>query len=167
MDALVLGNYLLMKRGQPSWPEEQGRMGQSADERASEAGPIDERLLTDLRRVFAKRFLPAIAELKGAGYRPLVAPCELDESGGSMWRDVSASDDDSSIFFFPAELIERESSASARARGIVSSWRDAALAECLQPVVAALLEVEAKRQRRSSSQLSEDQQVSDSIYVMF
>jgi len=134
---------------------------------------MDERLLTDLRRVFAKRFLPAIAELKGAGYRPLVAPCESDESGesggsgGSMWRDVSASDDDSSIFFFPAELIERESSVSERARGIVSSWRDAALAECLQPVVAALLEVEAKRQHRSSSQLSEDPQVSDSIYVMF
>ena len=88
-------------------------------------------------------------------------------SGASMWRDASASDDSKAIFFFPEELIETGSSASERAQGIVSSWRDAALAECLQPVVAALLEVEARHQHRSRSVVTEDQQVSDSIYVMF
>jgi len=155
MDVLALGDYVLLKSEQPSWPEEKGHI----DEYGEDVGTIEDEFTAELQRVFRDRFLPAVAELKRGAYRPLVRPFRQDQS---TWQEVSPADDSPSIFSLPGAP-GGEWSPADRARGIVRFWRDQNLGRALEPVVTELFDVLA----RHRPQMLEDEEVSDTMYVMF
>ena len=109
---------------------------------------------------FIEKFLPAVARIKQDNYKSILKPFKQCTT---TWQDVDVSSDGKNIFFFPTELTRSSCSPSEKARGIVRSWNNAHLASHLEPVIAELFRIAGTYQR----QLAEDEEVSESMYVMF
>ena len=157
MDALVLGNFLLLKAEQKPWPEKKGHVESDGVWRA----PMDGGLARRTEDVFDKLFLPVATKLLESdrlkvdtGFR----------RSSSRWRDAQEPDNVGDLFEIPAALDGNgDSDAAQMASALVAGWTPRETAEALRPVVEELLRLGVAYGR--GGELSEE--VSDSVYVMF
>jgi carbamoyltransferase len=155
MDALVLGDFLLLKEEQPAWPESKGHV-----ETHDESAPVleDSGFFKALQKIYRADFLKAAANAK--------ADCRVStdfSKSKTTWSDHANSHSAESIFCIPPELDSSEPDAAAMAQAVTQFWSEGAAREALRPVVEKLLKT---GQRYAASEEIEER-VSDSIYVMY
>ena len=159
MDALVLGDCLLLKGEQPPWPEGRGEITEETDPRLSrgaEPGPF----LSALEEIHARDFLPVAERLRAAGGLRVSTQWHRLRSA---WVDCEAPGGVASPFEIPAALDSDAPDPRAQAEAITSYWTPGEATEALRPIVQRLLELE--RRYPGKEPLAEE--VSESIYVMF
>ena len=155
MDAMVLGNFLLLKEEQGSWPEEKGHI---EEDNTIPPVDLDNPLIKALRKIFNRDFLPAAKRLQ-------------DQEGGimipvfrrapTMWVDHSAPSQ--SITEIPPELDMPTSDARRIAEAMTRFWRYGNGNDILRAIVEKLLEVGEQFLNIEEA----PEQVHDSIYVMY
>jgi carbamoyltransferase len=159
MDALVLGDCLLLKGEQPPWPEGRGEITEETDPRLSrgaEPGPF----LSALLALHSREFLPVAERLRAAGKLRVSTRWHRLRSA---WADCEAPGGVASPFEIPAALDSATPDARAQAEAITRYWAPGEATEALRPVVQRLLELEQRFPGKEP--LAEE--VSESIYVMF
>jgi hypothetical protein len=155
MDALVLGNYLLLKGDQPPWPEDNSpATGKPLTHSSFSADFIEE-----LRAVYTGTFLPVMQRIRSNGYVPMRGSFK---SRTTLWQDFTSEQTPATIFSIPTEMAEIKDPARTAA-ALTGFWRPGEITETLRPVVAKILAVGA---RHPSDQTLEEE-VSESVYVMF
>ncbi len=154
MDALVLGDVLLLKGEQPAWNE---RKGHDEHETPVRSKKLPQQLARDLQTVFRDAFLP-IAN----AHKVTLAP---GGEGGS-WRDVTHSTDKSQFEIAPA-LDAASMNPADMAAAVVQHWQrtDGAQRDQLREVVGQLLAVALKHRPDHITEAAET--VSDAVYVMY
>ena len=154
MDVLALGNQLLVKAAQPPWPEDKGHVEKSEDAPAAETVRTDQKL----RVLFHQVFLPALAKLHGD------LRCRLEgHAGDSNWQAHQPPASIRAVFEIPAALQATDLDPRAMTTALVGQWQPGPATEALRPVVEALL---ALARAKPVAQRA-DEQVPDSVYVMF
>jgi len=156
MDALVLGNCLVLKEQQPPWPEPKGHI----DEHAVESVPLNPALAAALTRLFERDFLPLAGPMNAGNGSPLLRPFK---NRTSTWEDHADPETPEGIFHYPSELLDDDSAPARLAAAITRQWSNRALAEMLTPLVAKLI----KTGRKFADENELVEEVSESIYVMF
>ncbi len=154
MDVLALGNQLLVKAGQPPWPEEKGHVEKSEDVPDAETVRADQKL----RALFNQVFLPALAKLQGD------LRCRLEgQAGDSNWQVHQPPANLRDVFEIPAALQAMDLDPRAMTTALVRQWQPGPATEALRPVVEALLALARARPLAERA----DEKVPDSVYVMF
>ena len=160
MDALVLGDFLLHKEGQPAWREPKGEVGSDDVETvvAKEApDPAARRLEKKLRGVYRTSFLPIARQLLASGEGGLATKQKAE----STWVDHSAPASVERLFTVPRALDNPYATPAEIADAIQSSWRPGAAKAALRPVLIDLMKARPKEQKET------EETVSTSVYVMF
>ena len=98
MDALILGNFLLIKTEQPQWTEAKRQIAEHDD--ALEQA-VNNRFIKALRRIYVNEFLPIASSLRKQG---LVQVSTAFERVPSTWQDFTADQSPESIFPIPAAI---------------------------------------------------------------
>jgi carbamoyltransferase len=157
MDVLVLENFILFKEEQPDWPEPKGHFDEY------DTGPPQKfpRALTQgLESIFDSDFLPKGKKLREA--LELKVSTAIGE-GGSRWDEHTPVPSLRDSFEIPEALDSANPDPQAMATAITAQWTPGAATEALRPIVAKLIELG----REVSGSDEADEEVSDSIYVMF
>ena len=97
MDALILGNCLLIKTEQPQWTEAKGQIAEHDD---SLLQTVDSRFIKALRRIYANEFVPIASSLRD---QRMVQVSTAFERVPSTWEDFTADQSPQAIFPIPAE----------------------------------------------------------------
>lgn len=142
MDVLVLEDFLLLKKEQPPYPDDDSR--EQASSTSFETGLTDQ-----LNIIFFQEFLPAA--------KKLAVPLDMAPDTESSWLDWKEPEED--FYRFP----EGFDSPDEAAREITASWTDSAMARQLKPCIAAIMAVGDAHSRETA--LVEE--VSNQMYVMF
>lgn len=156
MDVLALGNYVLLKHEQPTWPEEKGHVERDAEP----AGRSDDRLAAGLTRIFNEELMPAARELRGQS-----RAASRFEGRSTTWRDAAAVPDPQALFLPPAEAATGTPDPGRLAEAIATSWQPGAVSSRLKQVLVQLIELGQGSERPDASDVEE--QVPDSVYVMY
>jgi carbamoyltransferase len=153
MDALVLGNFLVVKDGSAK-ATEKGAMDESEKQHVAEKGPLDERL----RRVFREEILPLA---RNASARDVHVG--LRASGArSTWRPVSA-ELLNDIAPIPHEIDEAKPRADEFAAAVTRYWQPGPVTDAMQGTLARLVAFVSGAERQTAL----DEDVSSFTYVMF
>jgi carbamoyltransferase len=157
MDALVLGDFLLVKTEQPGWFEDAGTLKER--DLALPAEPFDP-LARKLEELFETHFLPIARLLKRRGALGI----DGGSSGASTtWGDYRNGNSPEKIFVIPPELDTPETDPEAMAQAITRCWSGEEAAKALRPLVARLLRLGARYPLSDSLQ----EEVEDAVYIMF
>ena len=141
MNVLALGNYILLKEEQPPWPEGKGESLESEDAAKTEPSRHPEGLLRDLRKIFQKRFLPLSVALREQG---AVRVDTTFRQTATEWAEIDGGSSTKQIFEYPASLLET-------------------VPRSLRPLLEELIEIG----RRYPAEEALEEEVSESVYVMF
>ena len=158
MDALMMGNVLLLKSDQPLRDEVRG----AVENDDVEVQPVrkDEALDRALRRLYRDRFRPAALQMRSCA--DLLGPDLTDCP--SAWVAYSAAESHDELFGIPSALDRRDAPIEEIADAVIRSWRPGPAREALRPVLLDLLR--AGRRHRAAD-LDEAEEVSSAVYVMF
>jgi len=156
MDTLILGNFMLLKEEQPEWMEPKGCIDEYQEVKVS----LDPELSKTLMGLFETQFLPAVHEAKKAGLVSLVKPFKEESS---TFLPGPAFDNPKTFFEFPKELEDPDCSPTTVAASITACWYNQELGKRMTPVLASLLELAEK----SGDNLASEEEVSESMYVLF
>lgn len=160
MNLLALGNFVLLKEEQPSWPEGQAEGLESEDATRVEQTTQPEGLLRELKTLFKEDFLPLVRELKGKN-RVLV---NVDFSQApSMWTPLRETLSVKEWFEIPLELDVPNPDPVKLADVLMKFWVPGPATEAARPLLIKLLELGL----RFPAQDALEEQVSESVYVMF
>ncbi len=157
MDALVLGNCLLMKGDQPSWPEAKGHVEEDEPVRPVQG---QEAMLAALRGIWARDFLPAAESLRGRG---LVRVGTQLRKTATTWEDVGVPETREAIFAVPADADAARPDPERMAAALVRSWTPGPATDALRPVLVRLIRLGLRFPPRGAF----EEEVPDSIYVLF
>ena len=166
MDVLALGDFVLFKEEQPTWPEppakglelEDAPSGK-AEERSGESS--QKSLVGKLSRVFESEFLPRAQKLRQANVlRISLQPMEVE----STWVQLTEPSPSELFSYGKAHLATNESPPdSAIAEEISRRWCSREAAELMTDLVAKILATSEPWRE----QVKLDEQVSESVYAMF
>jgi len=157
MDVLMLGNCLLTKSGQPNWPETKGHL-EKKDAAVRMKFPMG--LIRGLRRIYAKEFVPASIALGERRVDRIFSP--INERS-STWENPNIDQSPKAIFSIPGAMDSAVPNAEIMARALTESWVAGPVTEALRPVLVSLVKL---GHRYQATEL-QDEDVSDSVYVMF
>ncbi|HEX7880420.1 MAG TPA: carbamoyltransferase N-terminal domain-containing protein [Candidatus Eisenbacteria bacterium] len=155
MDALVLGDFLLLKEDQPATSLVPEPVSKTVNTRELES-PLSE----ELRRIYREEFLPLVTRLDGRG----VEVSEKPTGQPTLWRDLHESDDPRAIFQVPERLTNPNAPPAEAAQAMLRYWGEGPVRDAAEPVLARLLALSRKMP------LALDQghaKVHDTIYVMY
>lgn len=156
MDVLVLGHYLLVKDGQPEWPEKKGHI----EEYDCKPEIVQEAFLTALGTVFEEVFLPIAGTIRANGFSPMRG--KFGEKI-SIWADPDQTESREWIFEIPEALDSQTADPAMMAQAITQYWNSDSVTGSLRPVVEDLL----RTARRFPQTVPMREEVSESVYVMF
>jgi carbamoyltransferase len=159
MDALVLGNFLLLKEDQPDG----GSIVNIAEpKRTARAEPKTGDDQTQfLRDLFHREFVP-LAERLGPLDEVRVRLKPLGTA--SEWADYRGPMEPQGIFEIPRELDDPEASFQRMAKALTAAWTPGPVTEALRPLLARLFE---HGRRRPVAEMADVEGVSESLYVMY
>jgi carbamoyltransferase len=160
MDALVLGDYLLLKSDQPASGGDRGAV-ENDDVETAPAGPVDRRLDRVLRGLYRDAFRPTAMKLRESGH---LALCRA-ASASSTWVESSANVGDS-VFRVPAAFDSAGASPDRLADALAAEWQPGPARDALRPLLQRLFETGLQRSG-STGDTDEAPEVSHSVYVMF
>ena len=160
MDVLALGDFILLKPEQPSWPEGKGEGLENEDiaQVAPESHPP--MLIAKLERLFDREFWPAAERLNAKGG---VLVAEKFSGKATTWVDADEPSDLRSLFELPAALRDENPDPEEFATELTKPWHGRQAAELLRPVLARLIRVGLDH----PVDVELEEQVSESVYVMF
>jgi carbamoyltransferase len=158
MDVLALDDYILLKGEQPAWPEGKGEGLENEDVTVAASETQPEELLKELSALFYKEFWPAAEKLKASGH---VHVKEEFRKAPTMWEDACEPADLKPVFELGKALQTEDPNEFADV--LTNAWLHREGAAMLKPVLAKLVKAGLKHQ--VSVEL--DEQVSESVYVMF
>jgi carbamoyltransferase len=158
MDVLALEHYILLKEEQPVWPEgkAEGLEAEDVTMAASETEP--EELLKELSALFQRDFWPAAEKLKASGH---VHVKEEFRKVPTMWEDACEPADLAPVFELGQALQTEDPNEFAAV--LTGAWLHREAAAMLKPVLVKLIKAGLKY----PVSVELDEQVSESVYVMF
>jgi carbamoyltransferase len=159
MDALVLGDCLLLKPEQPVWPEGRGVITEEIDSRYGRAA-IAPAFARALAETYTRHFLPVAERLRRAGALGFDLGFTRGRSGWVECRDAAGT---RASFTIDPALDQAHPDPAAMAAAISAHWTRGDAAEALRPILTRLLALE--RRHPGTEPLAEE--VSESMYVMF
>jgi carbamoyltransferase len=157
MDALILGNCLLIKGEQPRWREAERGTAKHND---SLQQTVDSRFIKALRRIYAKEFLGVAISLRDA---ELVQVSAAPSGQASTWQDFTAEQSPGLIFPMPEATDPARPDPEEMTESIIRFWAPGPATDALRPVLASLIRL--GRQFPVNGALEEE--IPESIYVMF
>jgi carbamoyltransferase len=158
MDVLFLGNCVLIKSDQPSWPESGGaEEGDDIQTVTSEA----EGRSNEITKIFDRTFLPIAEALQRNGG---IAIGGDFRRVSSTWLDVEEASRDQGPARFTRRRDWRTRTPHDSARQLIGPWRHQVAAAAFIPVLDALLRVQPGGHDHS---LADQESVPESIYVMY
>jgi carbamoyltransferase len=160
MDVLALEDYILLKPEQPPWFEGKGEGLENEDVVQASAERAPEKLLEELSQVFDKDFWPAAQMLKASGQ---VRISEEFRKTKTMWEDSNEPADRKPLFELGQEALSQEPDPVRFADELTANWLSPEAATVLKPAVTKLIRIGLKHQ----VEVEIDEQVSESVYVMF
>lgn len=159
MNVLALGDHVLVKEEQPTWPEGRGEGLESEDVTKVETSSQPAGLIRGLRRIFNDSFLPVSKKLLETG---MVHVDTVFRGTPSTWREFNGAGIAHDIFEFPAELHMAQPEASKFADALLRQWTPEA-AQALRPLVEELVVLGLQYPPKEAL----EEEVSESVYVMF
>jgi hypothetical protein len=150
MDILALGNFVLLKSDQPTWPEARGEGLESEDAAVDLREAHPEEFLEKIRRAFHQNFLPVAAQLRK---QKSILVDETFLRGPSKWVDAEES--------LPRPMPDVPDAARF-VEDLVGQWHAQPAAQAFRPVLIELVAAGLKYPIEE-----ETEKVSESIYVMF
>jgi len=160
MDVLALGDYILLKPEQPQWFEGKGEGLENEDVTQAAAEQAPEKLLEELQQAFDSDFWPAAETLKANGG---VRITEEFRKTPTMWEDANEPIDRKPLFELGEQALSEEPDSVKFADELTANWLSPEAASVLKPVVVKLIKIGLKNQ----VEVEIDEQVSESVYVMF
>jgi carbamoyltransferase len=157
MDALVLGNCLLIKTQQPRWIEAKGQI---AEHDNSLHRTINGRFIKALRRIYAKEFLPIASSLRD---RRMVQVSTAFERVPSTWENFTADQSPQATFTIPHGIDSTSSDPEEMADSIMQFWTPRFGTVALRPVLVSLIKLADEFPAEGAL----EEEVPESIYVMF
>jgi len=160
MNVLALGNYILIKEEQPTWPEGKGEGLESEDVTQAEVSKEADSLIRDLQRIYENEFLPLSKELQ-AKSAVLVDPAfRRVPSTWTQYTQPAAAKD---VFKIPVELDSPDPVPDKFADAMLEYWQPGPATSALRPVLTKLIALGLRYPPAGA--LEED--IPESIYVMF
>lgn len=155
MDVLALGNFLLLKEKQPSWPESKGHLEKPDDvETVNDSSP----LIPKLRHMYSSDFIPTMRQYKEKSFLGIHT---LYRERSSTWEQCASS---SGPFLVPPELDSLTPEPESMANTMVQYWAGSReTTEALLPFVIRLLRLGLRYPAKEEL----EEEVSDSVYVVF
>ena len=160
MDVLALGDYILLKPEQPEWFEGKGEGLENEDVSQAAAEQAPEKLLQELSQAFDSDFWPAAEKLKAGGG---VRITEEFRKTPTMWEDANEPADRKPLFELGAQALSEDPDPAKFADELTANWLSPEAATVLKPTVVKLIKIGLKNQ----VEVEIDEQVSESVYVMF
>ena len=157
MDALILGNFLLIKTEQPQWTEAKGQIAEH-DEALQQT--VDSRFIKALRRIYANEFLPIASSLRN---QKMVQVSTAFERVPSTWEDFTADQSPEAIFPIPAAIDASSPDPEEMAESITRFWTPGPATVALRPALVKLI----KLAQQFPTEGALEEEVPESIYVMF
>ena len=161
MDALLLGDFLLLKEQQPEWTKPKGHIEEDENLTppvAVATGDQEKSLQNKLSRLFRQQYLPLAKQLQQQ--QALHFTTEFRRVA-SCWRDYEKPSAD--VFTIPEGLAADKASAEQMAQAIVQSWQAGAATDAFRPLLLKLL----KLHTFDPTKIVTDEEVPESVYVMF
>jgi carbamoyltransferase len=156
MDVLVLENCVLLKEGQPPWPEAKGHV----EEHELKAPVFDPVLLEKLRALYHSDFASKAAELR----REAQLRVSTARSGfGSLWNVCEREKEPEAIFSIPEHLDRQSPDPGRMARAMSAFWAPGTVTGRLTPLLEKLFELGLAHPAGRPY----EEAVSDSLYVLF
>ena len=161
MDVLALGNCILRKVDQPSWPEGKGAGLENEDVLAVAIENKNDPLHRQIDRMFDKSFWPAVEQGTREGMPTILQ--RKERLADSRWESVDDSVEHGNSFEFDPAFYADPFDPAGLAAAIAGRWRYPADSARFRDVVNQMLEIAARHP------LAEDQdaELSESVYVMF
>jgi carbamoyltransferase len=156
MDALILGNFLLIKTEQPQWTE----VKEIAKHNESLQQTVDSRFIKVLRRIYANDFVHVASSLRD---QRMVQVSTAFERVPSMWQDFTADQSPEFIFPIPQAIDAPTPDPKEMAESITRFWTPGPTTVALRPALVKLIKL--AQQFPTDGALEEE--VPESIYVMF
>jgi len=160
MDVLALGDYILLRPEQPAWFEGKGEGLENEDVSQAAAEQAPEKLLQELAQAFDNDFWPAAQKLKANGG---VRITEEFRKTPTMWEDAKEPTDRKPLFELGAQALSEDPDPVKFANELTANWLSPEAARVLKPAVVKLIKIGLKNQ----VEVEIDEQVSESVYVMF
>ena len=160
MNLLSLGPFILLKEEQPQWPEGKGEGLENEDIEAEVPTVAPDDFTKKLMDLFDEQFIPLAARLR---QQDTTALCLKFRKTGSMWTSIDASRAPRRCFEIPAALSGDDSDPDAFAAALISSWDTIPSDPGLHLLLRSLIALG----RRYPPQGSLEEEVSESVYVMF
>jgi carbamoyltransferase len=160
MDVLALGDYILLKPEQPKWHEGTGEGLENEDVTQAAAEQAPEKLLEELQQAFATDFWPAAEKLKANGGLRIT---EEFRKTPTMWEDANEPADRKPLFELGEQALSEDPDPAKFADELTANWLSPEAARLLKPAVTKLIRIGLKNQ----VEVEIDEQVSESVYVMF
>lgn len=157
MDVLVLGDYLLEKEAQPEWPETKGHLER---EQGPMPGQVPAEILSALRKLYVRDFLPVWEQLGEEATRRILAN---GQGRSSMWEDMTRDQTPKTLYAIPHAMDTPAPNPDLMAQALTDSWSPGPVTDALRPVITQLIRLGLRCP--ASEEL--DEEVSDSVYVMF
>jgi|GEM_PF-6699 len=160
MDVLALGNFILIKSGQPQWPEGRGEGLENEDITKVKHVHVDETVRQKLSVIFDRDFWPVAQRLQLAG-GVLIGRTASQPS--SNWTAVTKPSNWQAAFEFPTAWQAGHPGPSQLANAVLSRWPAANAAQELTTVMTKLMEVGLAH--RMVAEVTDE--LPESVYVMF
>lgn len=157
MDALILGNYMLIKNEQPQWTEAK-REAAEYDESSEQPG--NSRFIKALSRIYANDFLPIASSLREQN---MVQGSTAFGRVQSTWEDFTNDQSPQAIFHIPGAIDTPNPDPEKMAESIIRFWNGGPATHALRPTLVSLIKLGQKFPRNGEL----EEEVPESIYVMF
>ena len=160
MDVLALGDFILLKGEQPSWPECRGEGLESEDVSTEIEQRHPEKLRHRVELLFRNDFWP-VAEMLHRKRQVLVDP--VFDKTPTEWTEYERPESIRALFELAPELQAEDPDPGKIADELTRCWKRGPAVELLRPVIAKLIRVGL--QHGVGTDLHEE--VPESVYVMF
>ena len=158
MDVLALNNCILIKDQQPPSQEHKGHL----DNRKKEEVVWDAEFMSEIVNAFDEEFLPLVSTLDMQKFKHLISK-PFGKNNESLWEDFQGPSSVDMIFKYPAALLCADAGEDELAKAITSQWSDKELGLKLENIVSTLIRIG----RKYAKVQKQDEEVSESMYVMF
>jgi hypothetical protein len=159
MDVLALGDFILTKEEQPTWPEGRGEGLESEDIMDTEVKLAPKRIADKFGRIFEQHFWPTAEELDRENQLVVNTqspPCE------STWQSVSTQRDRKQDFEYSSAIDSDSPVPTAFAEAICDRWQYQPAAKLLAKTMTEIMKVGL-----ANLSLEESEELPESVYVMF
>ena len=160
MNVLALGNYVLLKEDQPTWPEGKGEGLESEDATKSERPEQPALLMRALRRIFRRDVLPLSDKLRAQGAIRVPLALSQTATSWSAYRDLRPLRE---CFEFAAAWDTARPEPEKVADALLAEWTPGAATSALRPVLIDLVALGLRYPPKEAL----EEEVSEAIYVMF